>query len=255
MKICVLASGSKGNATYIEDGDTKLLIDVGITYKDLEGRLNSIGVKPEDIGTVLVTDAHSDHVKVLGTFYTKIKPNIFMSSKTYNEINDKIRINIKEYTELPEVFNLGNIKVTSFALSHDVDCHGYILEDKNKSVVYITDTGYLNEQYKKLPNDKEMYIFESNHDTVMNMHSKKPKMLRDRVTSDYGHLSNKEASNYLSSLVDKDTNYILLAHLSEDDNTPDLALETLNTELVKYHKSIKYIKTAYQRVISDVIEL
>lgn len=255
MKVCVLASGSKGNATYIENNNHKILIDIGITYKDLEKRLNEINIDPKDIDTVLITHAHSDHVKGLGVFYNKVKPNIFMTSKTYSEITERVRNMIKEYTELPDKFNIDSINITTFMLSHDVECHGYILEDESKSIVYITDTGYLNQKYYPLLSNKNLYIFESNHDPAMNMKSKKPKQLRDRVISDYGHLSNNQASYALSKIVGNDTSYILLAHLSEDDNTEELALKTLNETFTKNNITVGYIKTAYQKVISDLIEL
>lgn len=255
MKVCVLASGSKGNATYIEDDNHKILIDVGITYKDMEDRLSQIKVKPEDIDTVLVTHAHSDHVKGLGTFYSKVKPNIYMTSKTYGEINDKVRSQIKAYSELPNNFMIGSIKVKTINLSHDVECHGYIIEDGTRSLVYVTDTGYINTKYYEILQGKNIYIFESNHDPVMNMNSKKPKQLRDRVISDSGHLSNEQASYCLSRIVNKDTMYILLAHLSEDDNKEDIALNTLKNELLKQHKTVKYVKAARQKIISDLIEV
>src|SRR5574344_2970981 len=108
MKVCVLASGSKGNSTYLEIENHKILIDIGITYKDLESRLNKIDVDPKDIDTVLITHAHSDHVKGLGVFYSKVKPVIYMTNKTYDEITDKVRIQIKQYNELKDNFNIDN---------------------------------------------------------------------------------------------------------------------------------------------------
>lgn len=255
MKVCVLASGSKGNTTYIETDTHKILIDVGITYKDLTKRLDEIGININEIDTVLVTHAHSDHTKGLGTFYNKVKPTIYMTDKTYNEISEKIRIQITQYISLKDNFNIDDINITSISVSHDVDCHGYILINNNKSVVYITDTGYLNEKYYNILTDRNMYIFESNHDIDMNLNSKKPKISRDRVVSDTGHLSNEQASYYLSKLVDKDTNYIILAHLSEDDNDEAVALKTLENKLNKYNKKVKYIKTAKQHEITDFIEV
>lgn len=255
MKVCVLASGSKGNSTYIEIENHKILIDIGITYKDLETRLSEININPKDIDTVLITHAHSDHIKGLGVFNNKVKPNIYMSNKTYEELNDKIKDQINDYITITSKFNIDNIIINTLSISHDVDCHGYIIEEQNKSVVYITDTGYLNQKYYEILKDRNIYIFESNHDPEMNMHSKKPKHLRDRVISDRGHLSNKQASDCLSKIVDKDTSYILLAHLSEDDNDPLLALNTLEETLTKNQKKVLYIKTAKQKEISDFIEI
>ena len=250
MRVCVLASGSKGNSTYIEADNHKILIDVGITCKDLENRLNEINVDIMDIDTLLITHSHSDHVKGLNTFYKKVLPTVYMSDKTYNDIHSNI-----DYISITDDFYIDDINVTAIAMSHDVDCHGYIIEYMNSSIVYITDTGYVNEKYYEVLKDRTMYIFESNHDIDMNMHSKKPKIYRDRVVGDYGHLSNNQASYYLSRLVGNNTKYIILAHLSEDDNTEDLALNMLNYNLVKQDKKVDNISVAYQKKITDVMEV
>lgn len=251
MRVCVLASGSKGNSTYIETKTHKMLIDVGITCKDLETRLNEIGVNIDDIDTLLITHSHSDHIKGLNTFYKKVKPTVYMSDDTYSEIN----ILDLDYVSTTDEFNIDDINIMSISMSHDVDCHGYIIEYDNNSIVYITDTGYINERYYEKLKDRTIYILESNHDIDMNLHSRKPKIYRERVVGDRGHLSNNQASYYLSKLVGNNTKYIILAHLSEEDNKEELALEMLNESLDKHNKKIEHINVAYQKKISDLIEV
>ena len=250
MRVCVLASGSKGNSTYIETDTHKILIDVGITFKDLTARLNEINVNVYDIDTLLITHSHSDHVKGLEVFYKNVKPIIYASDKTMADINKDI-----DYISINNNFTIDDINIISISMSHDVDCHGYIIEYKNNSIVYITDTGYINEKYFEVLNDRNIYILESNHDIDMNLHSKKPKIYRDRVVSDIGHLSNNQASYYLSKLVGNNTSYIVLAHLSEDDNKEELALSLVKETLDKKNKQVKYINVAYQKKISDMIEV
>lgn len=250
MKVCVLASGSKGNSTYIEANNHKILIDVGITCKDLESRLNEIGVNINDIDTLLITHSHSDHVKGLPVFYKKVKPTIYMSDKTYKDINMAI-----DYISIKDEFMIDDIDIMTITMSHDVDCHGYIIEYDGKSIVYITDTGYVNEKYFQILKDRTIYIFESNHDIDMNMHSKKPKIYRERVVGDYGHLSNNQASYYLSKLVGNNTKYIILAHLSEDDNKEELALSMLDEKLSKTEKVVEHKGVAYQHKRIDMIEV
>ena len=250
MKVCVLASGSKGNSTYIEANNHKILIDVGITCKDLESRLNEIGVNINDIDTLLITHSHSDHVKGLPVFYKKVKPTIYMSDKTYKDINMAI-----DYISIKDEFMIDDIDVMTVTMSHDVDCHGYIIEYDGKSIVYITDTGYVNEKYYEILKDRTIYIFESNHDIDMNMHSNKPKIYRERVVGDYGHLSNNQASYYLSKLVGNNTKYIILAHLSEDDNKEELALSMLDEKLSKTEKVVEHKGVAYQHKRIDMIEV
>ena len=250
MKVCVLASGSKGNSTYIEANNHKILIDVGITCKDLESRLNEIGVNINDIDTLLITHSHSDHVKGLPVFYKKVRPTVYMSDKTYEDINMAI-----DYISIKDEFMIDDIDVMTVTMSHDVDCHGYIIEYDGKSIVYITDTGYVNEKYYEILKDRTIYIFESNHDIDMNMHSKKPKIYRERVVGDYGHLSNNQASYYLSKLVGNNTKYIILAHLSEDDNKEELALSMLDEKLSKTEKIVEHKGVAYQHKRIDMIEV
>lgn len=250
MKVCVLASGSKGNSTYIEANNHKILIDVGITCKDLESRLNEIGVNINDIDTLLITHSHSDHVKGLPVFYKKVRPTVYMSDKTYSDINMLI-----DYIPIKDEFMIDDIDIMTITMSHDVDCHGYIIEYEGSSIVYITDTGYVNEKYFQILKDRTIYIFESNHDIDMNMHSKKPKIYRERVVGDYGHLSNNQASYYLSKLVGDKTKYIILAHLSEDDNKEELALSMLDENLSKNKKIVEHKGVAYQHKRIDVIEV
>ena len=250
MKVCVLASGSKGNSTYIEANNHKILIDVGITCKDLESRLNEIGVSINDIDTLLITHSHSDHVKGLPVFYKKVRPRVYMSDKTYSDIDMLI-----DYIPIKDEFMIDDIDIMTITMSHDVDCHGYIIEYQGSSIVYITDTGYVNEKYYEILKDRTLYIFESNHDIDMNMHSKKPKIYRERVVGDYGHLSNNQASYYLSKLVGDNTKYIILAHLSEDDNKEELALSMLDEKLSKSQKEVEHKGVAYQHKRIDVIEV
>jgi len=248
MKVCVLSSGSKGNATYIETDNHKILIDVGITCKELKSRLDNIGVNIMDIDTLLITHSHSDHIKGLNTFYKLVKPIVYASDKTMNNINI-------DYISLLPNFQIDDIDITSISMSHDVDCHGYIIEYHGNSLVYITDTGYINEKYFNILSNRTIYILESNHDIDMNLHSKKPKIYRDRVVSDKGHLSNNQAAYYLSKLVGNNTKYIILAHLSEDDNKEELALSLVKDTLHKRDKDVSCINVAYQHKVTDVIEI
>ena len=246
MKFSILASGSKGNSTYIEADGRKILIDVGITFKDLSSRLESVGINIGDIDTLLITHSHSDHVKGLSTFYNKVKPTIYMADKTYEEL-DLLDI---DYVSLKEDFNIGNINIHVITLSHDVACYGYIITYNGESIVYITDTGYINERYFGVLKNKNIYIFESNHDVEMNLKSKKPFRLRQRVVSDFGHLSNNQAAYYLSKIVGSDTKKIFLAHISEDDNREELALETTRKAISKID-----ISCAKQREVLPMVEV
>ncbi len=244
MKVSVLASGSKGNSCYIETSNHKILIDVGISYKELSLRLSNIGIDVSDIDSLFITHSHSDHIKGLNSFMKNSKASIYMSDKTALELS------FNNYISVNNGVFLDDVKISSIILSHDVECVGYIMEEGNSSLVYITDTGYINERYFDILKNKTIYIFESNHDIEMNLNSRKPEKYRKRVISDIGHLSNNQAAYYLEKIVGDDTKYIILAHLSEEDNKEELALSKVSENIKN-----KDIRCAYQHKQTDLIEV
>ncbi len=222
MKISILASGSKGNATFVQIDNTKILIDLGVSCKYIEQKLKEINVSPKEIKYVLITHTHSDHINGLVAFYQKYKPIIYIMPKMLPILKEYLNdFNYCFYDN----GKIDDILVNIIKTSHDSeDSVGFLIDER---LVYITDTGYLNERYFKLLENKEVYILESNHDLEMLMNSNYPYYLKQRIWSDKGHLSNKMASFYLSKLIGNKTKYIFLAHLSQENNNQKLALDTL----------------------------
>lgn len=253
MKVCVLSSGSKGNCTYVETKNHKILIDIGTSSLYVEKSLRSIGVNPEDIDIVLVTHAHIDHVAGIKVFSKKYNPLVYISEKILKESNIKIE-NISSEEEI----NIdSDIKIKSIRLSHDVDdIKGYVIEEDDTSMVYITDTGYINESNFDYIKNKNLYVFESNHDVEKLMNNPKyPHHTKIRILSDKGHLSNKDSAYYLSRLIGDNTKYVILAHISEQNNTEDLALETLKETLDRKNIDFNNIMIARQNEMTELIEL
>lgn len=244
MRICNLASGSKGNCTYIETKKHKILIDVGTTSIQIEKRLFQIGVNPNDIDIVLITHAHIDHIKGLKVFNKKYKPQLYITDLILKEAN----LLDMECNLIQDLDNIKDVKIIAINLSHDVkDIKGYIIEEDNSSIVYITDTGYISESHFDYINNKSVYIFESNHDIEMLMNGKYPHYIKNRILGDKGHLSNRDSAYYLSKLVGDNTSHIVLAHLSEENNTEEKALESLYKALEKENKKIDNIEVAKQK--------
>ncbi len=253
MKVCVLSSGSKGNCTYVETKNHKILIDIGTSSLYVEKSLKSIGVNPEDIDIVLVTHAHIDHVAGIKVFSKKYNPLVYISEKILKESNIKIE-NISSEEEI----NIdSDIKIKSIRLSHDVDdIKGYVIEEDDTSMVHITDTGYINESNFDYIKNKNLYVFESNHDVEKLMNNPKyPHHTKIRILSDKGHLSNKDSAYYLSRLISDNTKYVILAHISEQNNTEDLALETLKETLDRKNIDFNNIMIARQNEMTELIEL
>ena len=252
MKIKVLASGSKGNSTYIETKKSKILIDIGITYPHLLSELSTINRTPQDLDAILITHTHSDHIKGLQSLVKKTNIPVYASPAMLEELKEKIPLTVCRYLE--EHFFLNDIEIELMHISHDVDSVGYILSNDEKSIVYVTDTGYINRRYLKRMKNKDLYVIESNHDEKMVMEGPYPFILKQRVLSDKGHLSNHTTAKYLQEIVGDKTKYIILAHISENNNTEELAYQTTKEVLEENHID-KEIIIAKQYESLEMIEV
>lgn len=254
MKVCVLASGSEGNVTYVETKNHKILIDVGTNLKYISTKLSELNVAPSDIDYILISHTHDDHIKALKTFLKKNHPQICL---TFSMLNDLI--DLKDYERLiifNDDINLDDCTIKSIKTSHDTnDSRGFIITENNKSVVYLTDTGYLNHKYFQYLSNKEVYLIESNHDIEMLINGPYPKWLKTRVVGPYGHLSNQDSAIYMSKLIGPNTKEILLMHLSHKNNTEELALNTINQVFSNNSIEFNNIKCARQKEKSEVIEI
>ena len=252
MKISVLASGSKGNCSYIETDKTKSLVDLGMSAGYIAKSLKSIGVDPSSIQRVFITHTHTDHVAGLKVFLKKYHPIVYLTKKMEKELD----FDILDKVYIDEDMSIEDLDVKVIKTSHDAaDSNGYIFSSLNKSIVYITDTGYIHvKNFNKLKN-KSLYVFESNHDVRMLKNGKYPYYLQQRILSDKGHLSNKDSAYYLSQFIGDNTEKIILIHLSEENNKPEVALKTLLDTLEDKGVKIPNIEIASQRENTELIEL
>lgn len=252
MKICVLASGSKGNSSYIETDKTKSLVDLGMSAGYIAKSLKGIGVDPSEIQRVFITHAHTDHVAGLKVFLKKYHPVVYLTKK----MEDELGIEIEDKVYIDDNTSIDDLDVTVIKTSHDAaDSNGYVFSSGGKSIVYITDTGYIHvKNFEKLKN-KSLYVFESNHDVRLLREGKYPYYLQQRILSDKGHLSNKDSAYYLSNFIGDKTEQIILIHLSEENNRPEVALKTLLDTLEKKGVRVPNIEIAMQRESTELIEL
>lgn len=243
MKVIVLSSGSKGNTTYIECNGTKILIDMGNSCKYVTDKLKKVGVKAEEIDAIFITHTHSDHIKGLKVFCKKYNTLTYFTDKMRNELEY-----IDNYKLIDsDMIKLKDLVINVIKTSHDVsDSVGYVIEGNNKGIVYITDTGYINNKYFNILTNREVYIMESNHDIEMLNNGRYSFSLRQRILGDKGHLSNYDCSRYLSSFIGDKTDTIILAHLSEENNTSTLAYDTLINRFNSNNQSVKNIIIAKQ---------
>ena len=254
MLVSVLASGSEGNCTYVKMGDKNILIDLGMNLKYIVEKLGEINVSPKDIDYVFITHTHSDHIGAMQVFLNKYKPMVFLSEKMMPELPF-----LEDYPSLDfrdKDIVLDDLVVEPFKTSHDAPgSRGYIFKDKEHSFVYVTDTGYINHKHHEKLSNHEVYVIESNHDVEMLMNGRYPVWLKKRVNSDEGHLSNHQAAFYLSKFIGPNTKQIVLAHLSKENNTPEIALASVKEELKENGIDFDNFLIAKQRERTDCDEL
>lgn len=252
MKVIVLSSGSKGNTTYIETQTTKILIDIGNTCKYITEKLSTIGVTLGEINAILITHTHTDHIKGLKTFTNNYSAPIYITEKMHPKIPY-----VKQYKYIESsLITIRDIKINIIKTSHDAeDSVGYIINNNDKSIVYITDTGYINKKYHPMLSNRDIYIMESNHDVEMLNNGPYPFPLRQRILSDKGHLSNHDSAKYIGDFIGPKTTNIVLAHLSHENNTPELAKETLLAKLQELNMTQIHIDLALQDQETEIIQV
>lgn len=255
MKVCVLSSGSKGNSTLVITDKVKILIDLGTTTSYVEAALNNLNVDVKEISHILITHSHADHIKGLKVFIKRYNPVILVTEDMKNVLEKELGNFRYEYYEDKKAI-IGDLTVNVIKTSHDAEeSIGFVLINNNSSMVYITDTGYINQKYFKILSNNNLYVLESNHDIKMLMDGPYPYYLQQRVRGDKGHLSNKQASDYLCKFIGDNTRKIVFAHISEHNNSYEKVIETFNEELSKNDMKFDDVLIAKQNEATEVIEV
>lgn len=255
MKVCVLSSGSKGNSTLVITDKVKILIDLGTTTSYVEAALNNLNVDVKEISHILITHSHVDHIKGLKVFIKRYNPVILVTEDMKNILEKELGNFRYEYYEDKKAI-IGDLTVNVIKTSHDAEeSIGFVLTNNNSSMVYITDTGYINQKYFKILSNNNLYVLESNHDIKMLMDGPYPYYLQQRVRGDKGHLSNKQASDYLCKFIGDNTRKIVFAHISEHNNSYEKVIETFNEELSKNDMKFDDVLIAKQNEATEVIEV
>ncbi len=230
MKYCVVASGSKGNMTYLETKHSKILIDAGISLREAKKRLD---IKYEELDAILITHSHSDHVSGLLNIAKISDCTIYLTKDTFNVIArkyDEKMLDLKvSFIEPNTKFVVNDLKILPLRLSHDsVSCLGYVIVNNKSSMAYITDTGFIPIPYIDILKKVDSMIIESNHDIEMLHASNRPWMLKERILSVDGHMSNYICGQVINSVLEsKKLKSVVLAHLSEEVNTEEIAVNTI----------------------------
>ena len=229
----VIASGSKGNATLVFTKENIFLIDLGIPAKVLEAELTKFNKTTKDIDALFITHNHADHYRGLKTVSPKKQYALFGTLPT----------SLSNVIEEGKTIEMNGVKITPFMVSHDaVNPCGYVFEDEDEKLVYMTDTGKFLTRNLPLIKNPDYLIIESNHDISMELKCDRPMILKQRIMSDYGHLCNEDSAFAALEIIGDRTKEIVLAHLSEEANTPEVALEAYEKVFKYAHVDIKKYK-------------
>ncbi len=240
VSVSVLASGSRGNTALVESSNARILVDAGISCRETFKRLKSLGREPREISAVLITHEHSDHVYGLATLAKKLKVPVFMTGATHQAWARSLR---NESGEMPQVakleifsagrsFQIADITVTPFTIPHDAaDPVGFTFHAEGTKLGIATDLGYMPASVCDHLRGCNVLIIESNHDLEMLRAGAYPWSVKQRVMSRVGHLSNESLAQFFAQNYDGGASYIVLAHLSEQNNHPEIALRAAENAL------------------------
>jgi phosphoribosyl 1,2-cyclic phosphodiesterase len=227
VRICLLASGSRGNALYIESTESRILIDAGLSARELTRRLEGIGVRGEDIDALLVTHEHTDHAQGVGPMSRRFNLPVYLHHETRRALPKLGRISDLVEFSSGDVFDLKDLRITPFPITHDAAAPvGYTIETSAGKIGVATDLGMATRLVCERLQGCRILVLESNHDEEMLRDGPYPWPLKQRIRGNHGHLSNLAAGQLLGDLVSDRLEAVFLAHLSEENNRPELALRS-----------------------------
>jgi phosphoribosyl 1,2-cyclic phosphodiesterase len=224
VRVCVLGSGSKGNCTLLATEKTRLLVDAGLSCRETYARLAAIGEPVDGLDGVVVSHEHTDHIYGLRVLARDGKMPVYISPPTCDAVSRDTNIQSFVHFAASEKFSIGDIEVTPFPIPHDaVDPVAFTFDSQGIRISLVTDLGYVPEVVKQRVKGCHCLIFESNHDLDMLKVGPYPWYVKQRVMSRHGHLSNNATAAFLAEDFDATAQVLVLAHLSETNNHPEIA--------------------------------
>ena len=229
MKFMTFASGSGGNCALVWNSDTRILIDAGISARRITAALASVGMTPRDVDAVLVTHGHSDHAAGLSVFLGKTAASVWASGGTASELAGRCPPERLEVFPSGAELRFGSMSAVSFSTPHDAaGSTGFVITGEDGArLAFVTDLGRVTQEVRRAVVGADAAILESNHDLTMLRTGPYPYPLKRRIEGGFGHLSNDDAGAFALELVQAGARYIVLAHLSETNNTPETAYRTV----------------------------
>jgi len=255
VKVCVLGSGSSGNATLVVADGVSVLIDAGLSCRQIVRRMESVGASPRSLDAVFITHEHRDHIAGLPTLVKRFDPAVHVTEATASAagpaINGTGRV---QFVQAGVSCRLGPMEIHPFSVAHDAtDTVGYVVSDGDVSVGIATDLGFVSAIVRHWLRGCDLAIVEANHDPQMLRNSRYPWQIKQRIASRHGHLSNTDCAALVADLVPDGTRCVVLAHISEENNIPELAVQTVEEELATRGFGDMHLLTAIQSEPTPVI--
>ncbi len=220
MRFALLGSGSKGNATLVEAGDTRVMVDCGFTIADTERRLSRLDIAPDSLNAILVTHEHSDHLRGVIPFAQRHEIPVWMTAGTLQDADIPAELDV-QVIDPHKVLKIGALAIEPYVVPHDArePCQ-FVFSDNINSIAQLTDAGSITPRIREALSCCDALLLEFNHEVELLRASAYPAWLQDRIAGDWGHLSNQQACDLLASLDRSHLQHIVALHISEKNNTP-----------------------------------
>jgi len=258
VRLTILGSGSAGNCAYVETEETRILIDAGLSLRQIRNRLATIGRAPENLTGILITHEHSDHVQGLVQLSAKLKIPVYCNRPTLEEIEYQLKIKLDCRVFITGgTFDLGDIIVETFTVPHDAqDPVGFLLKTVDGNIGFLTDLGHATKLVLERVRRANVLVLEANHDIKMLQDCPhRPWSLKQRILSRHGHLSNHAAAEAAEQIISAELRHLYLGHLSQECNRPELAYRVVNDRLQKVGATHVNLALASQQAPSPTLTL
>ncbi len=256
FQFCVLGSGSKGNSVAIWDDESLFLVDAGFSARETARRLDVAGQDVNDLEAIFISHEHSDHINGARVLNKKFSPRVLSTEPVHEWLDLKYTVITEPVLEPGRTEEIGNFKITPFEVPHDASqTVGFQIQNNGRKLIIATDLGHVTPRLRKKFEDADALVLESNHDVKMLNDGKYPYFLKKRILGMQGHLSNEQSAEVQANVISEKTKHILLAHLSQDNNVPEMALAESKKALKKVTGRRIDIAPASQTEISKIINV
>lgn len=252
IEVFPLFSGSKGNCTLVRLKDTAILIDAGCGKKKTQKKLEAHGISLSDVAAIIITHCHMDHTRYLKDIANASECAIYCQKSVADVVAEMLDFDFSRIVAFDGKFFVGNLTITPFSLPHDSLCTGYRISSEVGDFTYMTDLGRVEEEILPVIEGSEKILIEANHDEEMLENGRYPYILKKRIASDFGHLSNESCAGICEKLYKSGTKEFILGHLSEENNCPELAYNAVDA-LLRLHGNDYKLFVATRNGLDDIV--